>query len=182
MVLFTMHHIVSDGWSMGVLIREVGSALPRHTARESPRRWRSWRSSMRISRSGRESGCRGGAGEGAGLLAGAVGREWKPWNCRPIIRGRRRGAIEEARQRFVVEREVSGEAESAESARRSDAVYDAAGGLRCVADAVQRAGRCGVGTDIANRNRAEIEGLIGFFVNQLVMRTDMSRESRVSES
>ncbi|MEL7227099.1 MAG: condensation domain-containing protein, partial [Cyanobacteria bacterium J06576_12] len=31
-----------------------------------------------------------------------------------------------------------------------------------------------VGTDIANRNRAEIEGLIGFFVNLLVLRTDLS--------
>jgi non-ribosomal peptide synthetase component F len=27
-----------------------------------------------------------------------------------------------------------------------------------------------VGTDVANRNRAEVEGLIGFFVNQLVLR------------
>ncbi|ARV58862.1 hypothetical protein BZZ01_09635 [Nostocales cyanobacterium HT-58-2] len=31
-----------------------------------------------------------------------------------------------------------------------------------------------VGTDIANRNLNEIEGLIGFFVNQLVLRTDLS--------
>jgi amino acid adenylation domain-containing protein len=31
-----------------------------------------------------------------------------------------------------------------------------------------------VGCPIANRNRAEIEGLIGFFVNSLVMRTDVS--------
>lgn len=31
-----------------------------------------------------------------------------------------------------------------------------------------------VGTDVANRNRAEIEDLIGFFVNQLVLRTDLS--------
>src|ERR1700730_18253644 len=31
-----------------------------------------------------------------------------------------------------------------------------------------------VGTPIANRNRLEIEGLIGFFVNTLVMRTDLS--------
>jgi alpha-ketoglutarate-dependent taurine dioxygenase len=30
-----------------------------------------------------------------------------------------------------------------------------------------------VGTDVANRNRSEIEGLIGFFVNQLVLRTDL---------
>lgn len=31
-----------------------------------------------------------------------------------------------------------------------------------------------VGADIANRNRAETEGLIGFFVNLLVLRTDLS--------
>ena len=31
-----------------------------------------------------------------------------------------------------------------------------------------------VGTDVANRTRGEIEGLIGFFVNQLVLRTDLS--------
>jgi hypothetical protein len=31
-----------------------------------------------------------------------------------------------------------------------------------------------VGTPIANRNRAEIEGLIGLFLNMLVMRTDLS--------
>lgn len=31
-----------------------------------------------------------------------------------------------------------------------------------------------VGTDFANRNRLEIEGLIGFFVNQLVLRGDLS--------
>jgi non-ribosomal peptide synthetase component F len=31
-----------------------------------------------------------------------------------------------------------------------------------------------VGTDIANRNRVEVEGVIGFFVNQLVLRVDLS--------
>ncbi|HXU30956.1 MAG TPA: condensation domain-containing protein, partial [Thermoanaerobaculia bacterium] len=31
-----------------------------------------------------------------------------------------------------------------------------------------------VGTDIANRNRIELEGLIGFFVNNLVLRIDLS--------
>ena len=33
-----------------------------------------------------------------------------------------------------------------------------------------------VGTPIANRDRAELEGLIGFFVNTLVLRTDLSGE------
>jgi len=33
-----------------------------------------------------------------------------------------------------------------------------------------------VGTDVANRNRREIEGLLGFFVNQLVLRTEVDEE------
>ncbi len=38
-----------------------------------------------------------------------------------------------------------------------------------------------VGTPIANRNRAETEGLIGFFVNTLVLRNDLSGEPSFSE-
>src|SRR5215831_18336346 len=38
-----------------------------------------------------------------------------------------------------------------------------------------------VGTDIANRNRQEVEGLIGFFVNQLVIRTEMSGDPSFRE-
>jgi len=39
----------------------------------------------------------------------------------------------------------------------------------------------GVGTFIANRNRMETEGLIGFFVNQLVLRTDVGGDPSFSE-
>jgi Condensation domain/AMP-binding enzyme/AMP-binding enzyme C-terminal domain/Phosphopantetheine attachment site len=38
-----------------------------------------------------------------------------------------------------------------------------------------------VGSLIANRNRAEIEGLIGFFVNTLVLRTDLSGDTSFQE-
>jgi natural product biosynthesis luciferase-like monooxygenase protein/amino acid adenylation domain-containing protein len=38
-----------------------------------------------------------------------------------------------------------------------------------------------VGTNIANRNRAELEGIIGFFVNNLVLRTDLSGDPTFRE-
>ncbi len=38
-----------------------------------------------------------------------------------------------------------------------------------------------VGTPIANRNRRDIEGLIGFFINTLVLRGDLSGEPSFSE-
>ena len=38
-----------------------------------------------------------------------------------------------------------------------------------------------VGTDLANRNRPEIEGLIGFFVNSLALRTDLTGNPKFNE-
>ncbi|MEA2176006.1 MAG: hypothetical protein QOD00_3598, partial [Blastocatellia bacterium] len=38
-----------------------------------------------------------------------------------------------------------------------------------------------LGTNVANRNRAETEKLIGFFINQLVIRTDLSGNPRFKE-
>jgi non-ribosomal peptide synthetase component F len=38
-----------------------------------------------------------------------------------------------------------------------------------------------IGTDVANRNRIETESLIGFFVNQLVLRTDLSGNPNFQE-
>src|SRR6185295_12324973 len=39
-----------------------------------------------------------------------------------------------------------------------------------------------IGTPIANRNRMEIEGLIGFFVNQLVLRTNLRGRPSIREA
>jgi amino acid adenylation domain-containing protein/non-ribosomal peptide synthase protein (TIGR01720 family) len=38
-----------------------------------------------------------------------------------------------------------------------------------------------VGTSVANRVRAELEELIGFFINQLVLRTDLSKDPTIRE-
>jgi alpha-ketoglutarate-dependent taurine dioxygenase len=38
-----------------------------------------------------------------------------------------------------------------------------------------------VGTDVANRNRVETEGLIGFFINHVVLRTDLSGDPSFRE-
>ena len=53
-LLFTMHHIVSDGWSLGLLVREV-AALYAASQEGRSRRWKSWRFSMRTMRCGSES-------------------------------------------------------------------------------------------------------------------------------
>ena len=47
-------------------------------------------------------------------------------------------------------------------------------GFQALLGRAHRPGRPAVGSPIANRNRAEIEGLIGFFVNTLVLRGDLA--------
>ena len=64
-VLLTMHHIVADGWSMGVLVREVAELYEALRRGAGVSRWRSCRFSMRTMRCGSESGCRSGAGGAA---------------------------------------------------------------------------------------------------------------------
>ena len=93
-VLFTMHHIVSDGWSMGILSREVGALYQAYSAGEEspleelPIQYADFAVWQREWLQGR------GAGAGAGVLAEAVGGNGRRWSCRRIIRGRRCRVIE----------------------------------------------------------------------------------------
>ena len=75
-LLITMHHIVSDGWSMGVLIEELSALYGAFRAGAKPIRCRSWRSSTPTMRCGSGSGwkgrsCSGRRSTGRRRLAGA---------------------------------------------------------------------------------------------------------------
>ena len=180
-VLLTMHHIVSDGWSMGVLIREV-SALYQAFAAGAPsplpepplqypdfaywqRQWLQgevlaaqmsyWRERLR--------GC-------TPVLSLPADRD------RPAVRTSR-GAVEP----FTVPGPVKDGL--LRLARREGAT------LHMVLLAAFHAllGRYAgendvlVGTPNAGRSRRELEGLIGFFVNTLVIRADLSGNPTVAD-
>ncbi|MFD0586364.1 condensation domain-containing protein [Dactylosporangium darangshiense] len=102
------------------------------------------------------------------------------WSCRPTGRARRSarptGVIE-----FAIPAEVAGGLRAVSRTAGVSmfmAVFEAFNVLLsryCGQDDIV------VGTPIANRNRAEIEGLIGFFVNTLVLRTDLSGDPTFAE-
>ena len=171
-LVLAMHHIVSDGWSMGVLVREVAALYEALTAgRPSPLPalavqyadfavWqREW--------------LRGEALEAQiafwrGALAGLPPVLDLPTDRpRPTVRGGRSGRLQ-----FP----VPGSAGLAGLARRSGATVFMA--LLAVFQTLlarwSGSDDLAVGSPIANRNRAETEPLIGFFVNTLVLRGDLS--------
>jgi amino acid adenylation domain-containing protein len=173
-VLFSTHHIVSDGWSTNVLIREVAtlycafckgepSPLP-----ELPVQYADFAVWQR------------------GWLQGKVWEEhldyWRrqlggklPVLSLPIDFDRpaepvNRGAVE-------VFQLSSALTESLKKLSRQENVTLFMTLLAAFKSLLYRyTGQTDlvVGTDIANRNRVETEALIGFFINLLVLRTDLS--------
>ena len=170
-VLATLHHIISDGWSSGVLRREVGvlygafaegrpSPLP-----ELPIQYPDYTLWQRQWLRGE-------------VLAAHLGY-WKARLADPpaldLPADRPRPALGSFRGEWIrAELPLAG-ALSRLAHRRGATLYMAL--LAVFKTLLHRyTGQSDllVGTPIANRNRSEIEGLIGFFVNTLALRTDLS--------
>jgi amino acid adenylation domain-containing protein len=173
-LLLTMHHIVSDGWSMGVLVRELAAlyeafcndsllVLP-----ELPIQYPDfavWQQQW-LQAEVLESQL----GYWKQQLDGASALLELPTDRPRLAVQTFRGA----HQSFALSKEVT-EALITLSQRQGATLFMTL--LAAFEILLHRytgqADIC-VGTPIANRNRAEIEGLIGLFVNTLVLRTDMS--------
>ncbi|HEU4597503.1 MAG TPA: condensation domain-containing protein [Pyrinomonadaceae bacterium] len=174
-LLVTMHHIASDGWSMGVLVREMTALYSAFTRDESsplaelPIQYADYAAWQRQHLSGERleqqlSYWRGQLGGAPALLELPTDRP------RPPVQSNRG-----ARHQFTLPREL---VESLKELSRGEnctlfMVLLAAWQILLSRHSGQT--DISVGTDIANRNREETEGLIGFFVNMLVMRADLSK-------
>ncbi|NLG50810.1 MAG: non-ribosomal peptide synthetase, partial [Chloroflexi bacterium] len=172
--LVTLHHIIADGWSVGVLIREVAALYSALRMGQPPvlpelpiqyadfAHWqRQW-------------------------LSGAVLQEqldyWKQQlgPQPPVLElptDRPRPAFQSFRgatQSLTLPRELA-EGLKALSQRAGATLFmTLLAGFQTLLYRYSGQSDICVGTPIANRNRAEIEGLIGFFVNTLVLRGDLS--------
>ncbi|HEX2188796.1 MAG TPA: condensation domain-containing protein, partial [Longimicrobiaceae bacterium] len=173
-LLFTMHHVVSDGWSMGVLTREV-SVLYEAFAADRP----SPLPEPRVQYADYAVWQRG-------WLSGDVLEAQLAWwrerlaGAPPLLevptdRPRPQVAGEQAGQRAVaLSPETSGalralgRREGATLFMTLLAAWQALLGRYAGQDDVV------VGTPLAGRGHLELEGLIGFFVNTLALRTDLS--------
>ncbi|MFL6284239.1 MAG: amino acid adenylation domain-containing protein [Pyrinomonadaceae bacterium] len=180
-LLLTMHHIVSDGWSMGVLVRELRSLYEafaggqRSPLAELPVQYadyavwqRGWLEGGELDRQlsyWREM--LGGAPEVLELPGD------RPRPSVPSYRG--------ASLSCLLPEGLS--AELRELARREGVTLYMLLLAAWQTLLMRYTGQDDVvvGTDVANRNQRETEGLIGFFVNQLILRTDLSGDPTFRE-
>ncbi|MBW9102019.1 non-ribosomal peptide synthetase, partial [bacterium M00.F.Ca.ET.228.01.1.1] len=178
-LLLTLHHIVSDGWSLGVMARELSALYGAEV-------------------SGREAGLgplaiqyadfahwqRGRAGGEAlerqigywkAQLAGAPQSLNLPVDfARPAV-ATQRGAL----HGFELKAELA-RAVSAFSQRHGVTVFmTLLAAFKLVLWRYSGQGDVVVGVPVANRNRTEVEGLLGCFVNTLALRTRVRGEETV---
>jgi amino acid adenylation domain-containing protein len=173
LMLLTMHHIISDGWSIGVFVREL-AALYNACCAGSPaslpelpiqyadfalwqRQWLQgevletqltyWRRS----------------------LADLPALELPIDQPRPPLQ-----TFQGACQSFEIPKSLA-EALTALSRQEGATLFmSLLAAFQIVLCHATGGSDIVVGTDIANRTRSETEGLIGFFVNQLVLRTNLA--------
>ncbi|MFP4099127.1 amino acid adenylation domain-containing protein [Coleofasciculus sp.] len=173
-LLFTIHHIVSDGWSIGVLVRELAalyeafcdtqpSPLP-----ELPIQYADFAVWQRQWLQGE--------------VLEAQLAYWKqqlggnlPVLQLPTVRPREevktnRGAT----QSFLIPANLSKALQALSHQEEVTLFMTLLAAFQVLLQRYTHQDDIVVGTDVANRNRAEIEPLIGFFVNLLVLRTDLS--------
>ncbi|HEX2094189.1 MAG TPA: amino acid adenylation domain-containing protein, partial [Longimicrobiaceae bacterium] len=180
-VLFTVHHIVSDGWSMDVLVREVSALYRSYTRGEEARL-----PELPIQYADYAAWQRGWlAGEvlEAHLdywrekLAGAPPLLELPTDHpRPQVQDPRGEGVY-----FELSPELSGALRALSRTEGATVFMTLLAGLQLLLARYSGQDDVPVGSPIANRTRLETEGLIGFFANTLVLRTDLSGDPTVRE-
>ncbi len=172
-ILFTLHHSISDGWSLNVLIREMvelyGAFLQ---GRPSPLEplpvqyadfaiWqREWLQGDVLKQN---------LDYWRQQLSGAPARLELPTDRPYTQSGKREGAL----HWFTIPLDVT--AKLKEIARREEATLFMVllAGFAALLSRYSGQEDMLIGTAIAGRQRAELEKLIGFFINTLVIRTDL---------
>ncbi|HEY0015717.1 MAG TPA: amino acid adenylation domain-containing protein, partial [Longimicrobium sp.] len=167
-LLLCMHHIVSDGWSMGVLFRELSALYGGSTPAELPVQYADYAVWQREHLRG-EALERQLAWWKAQLGGAPALLELPTDHPRPAVQAYRGATVPVHVSPALLQRlEALGRREGATLYMVLLGAFQVLLGKYAGSDDVV------VGSPIAGRTRSETEELIGFFVNTLVLRTDLS--------
>ncbi|MEU8837259.1 amino acid adenylation domain-containing protein, partial [Streptomyces sp900116325] len=179
-LLLTMHHIVSDGWSSGVLLRELsaayGAALDGRQAgfADLPVQYadfavwqRDWLRGEELERQRKYW---------VETLKDLPALELPTDRPRPAVQSHRGAALE-----FTVDERTAQTLRRMAHDGRATLFMCLFSGFAAVLSRVSGQTDLALGYPVANRNHAHTEDLIGFFVNTLVLRTDLSGDPTFTE-
>jgi amino acid adenylation domain-containing protein len=174
--LFTMHHIVSDGWSMGVLVHEMAVLYAAYVQNQLPAPDRGPLPELTIQyvdfahwQRQRLSGdvLQQQLDYWAGQLSGSPTLLTLPTDRpRPAMQSHR-GAL----QSFEISAQTTAGLYALNKQTQTTLFMALTAAFSVLLSRYSGQNDLCIGAPIANRNRAEIEVLIGFFVNTLVLRT-----------
>ncbi|HVG45181.1 MAG TPA: AMP-binding protein, partial [Longimicrobium sp.] len=181
-LLLTMHHIVSDGWSMGILFRELSALYEAYAAGgESPlpelvvqyADFAAWQRRQLDEGDGMERQLAWWKGR----LSGAPALLELPADRPRPAAQRYRGAYErmEIPEALLDRLQALGRGEGA------TLFMVLLGAFQLLLARYTGGDDVVVGTPVAGRSRREVEGMIGFFVNMLVLRTGLSGDPTFRE-
>jgi amino acid adenylation domain-containing protein len=170
-LLLTIHHIVSDGWSMGVFVRELAALYEAYVAgRPSPLQelpiqyadfaaWqREWLQGDVLEEQ---------LSYWRGQLSGSPPLLGLPTDGpRPPVQSYRGG-----HETLLLSESLTRSLKELSRREGATLFMTLLAAYACLLQRYSGQRDILVGTPIANRNRSEVEGLIGFFVNTLVLRT-----------
>ena len=179
--LVTLHHIVSDGWSLGVLARELAALYDAFAAGTPLAPARAAAAVRRLRRLAAAVAPGRGARGAARLLEGPARRRAGPGAARPTGRGRRSRASAAGRARGSCPRRCWPELQALSRQEGATLFMTLLAAFQALLHRYTGQDDIVVGTPIAGRNRSEVEGLIGFFVNTLVLRGDLSGDPSFRE-
>ncbi|TSC19390.1 condensation domain-containing protein, partial [Corallococcus sp. Z5C101001] len=172
-LVVTLHHIVSDGWSLGILVREVGALYSAFSEERPsplpalPVRYADYAAWQRRTLSG--EALRREVAYWEGKLSGAPAILELPTDRpRPAIRG-----TSGATFRFTLSRELTEGLRSLAHREGGSLFMVLLAAWQALLSRYTGQQDINVGSPIAGRTRAETEGLIGFFVNTLVLRAKL---------
>ncbi|HEY0511016.1 MAG TPA: amino acid adenylation domain-containing protein [Thermoanaerobaculia bacterium] len=179
-LLLTLHHIVADGWSIGVFVRELSAlyaacAAGRPTPLpELPVQYADVAVWQRQRFSGEALAAQ--LAYWRRQLDGIAVLDLPTDRPAPAVRDTRGATLP-----FNLPPELRSALEALAHRERSTLFMALLAGFTALLSRHTAQEDVAVGTVIANRNRAETEGLIGFFVNTLVLRTDLAGDPDAGE-
>jgi len=173
LLLLTMHHIVSDAWSVNILVHELSVFYEAFTTQSEPRLpelpiqyrdFAAWQHNWL-----RNGFLRRQLDYWVSQLAGAPKLRLPIDHVRPTVRSHRGAHLS-----FKLGSELTQKLTELSKAEGATVFMTLLAAFKVLL--FRYTGECDivVGAPIAGRNRVETEGLIGLFVNSLALRTDLS--------